>query len=253
MAHGQDGPTGLVLLHGSELGGWVWQRVLPRLRHPALAVDLPGRGEPAERRRRVRLDAHVAHVVDEVQRWPDADRVVLVLHSASGVLAPGVAAALGPRLAAVVFVAATVPEPGRAWVDLQPRVVRLITRVVYRLRPGGALSPRGETVKLLCADLDEQATALVLARRVPEPPGLLLDRVRGGELPVPVHVVTPTDDLALTPQAAARGAARLSSPVLHETPGGHLPMLGAPDALAALLDAIADDPSAAGERTAARS
>ena len=246
----EDGRTGLVLLHGSELGGWIWERVLLRLRSPALVVDLPGRGEPPERRRQVRLETHVAHVVDVVQQWSEVDRVVLVLHSASGVLAPGVAAALGPRLAAVVFVAATVPEPGRAWVDVQPRLVRLITRLVYRLRPGGALSPRGEARRLLCADLDEQATALVLSRRVPEPPGLLLDVVPREPLTVPAHVVTPTDDRALTPDAAARGAARLRSPVLHATPGGHLPMLGAPDALADLLDAIADDPSAT-ERPAA--
>ena len=242
--------TGLVLLHGSELGGWIWQRLLPLLRHPALVVDLPGRDSSAADLRALRLQGHVDHVVREVEGWTAADRIVLVVHSASGVLAPAVAGALATRIAAVVFVAATVPEPGRSFIDLQPLPARLLLQVLYRLRPAGTLSPRGETLRVMCADLDEQATALVLDRRVPEPRGLLADRVPTAELTVPVHVVTAADDRALSPQSQARGLARLSAPVLHEVPGGHLAMLAAPSPLAALLDQIAEDPGADGSSSA---
>ena len=244
------GQTGLVLLHGSELGGWIWERVVPQLRHPALALDLPGRSGSPRERRALTQRHHVDHVVDVVQRWPSAGPVVLVVHSASGVLAPAIAAALAPRVVAVVFVASVVPEHGRSWIDLQPLPARLLLRLLYRLRPAGVLSPRSEALRLLCTGLDQQATALVLDRRVPEPRGLLADTVVAPELTVPVQVITAVDDLALPASSRARDLVRLRrlarSPVVHEVPGGHLPMLGCPSELAGLLDRIADGPGQAG-------
>lgn len=240
------GQTGLVLLHGSELGGWVWERVVPRLRHPALALDLPGRSGPPRERAARALQELVDDVVDQVGRWTAVGPVVLVVHSASGVLAPAVAAALGPRLVAVVFVAASVPARGRSWVHLQPLPARVLLRLLYRLRPAGMLSPRAQVVRLLCAGLDDEATALVLDRRVPEPRALLFGPVTAPELTVPVHVVDAVDDLALSPSARARDQDRLAgltrSPVVHEVPGGHLPMLGCPSQVAELLDRIAGAP-----------
>jgi pimeloyl-ACP methyl ester carboxylesterase len=232
--------TGLVLLHGAELGAWVWQRVLPLLRSPALALDLPGRDGSAAERRSVRLEAAVQQVAETVAAWDGAERVVLVAHSFSGVLVPPLAAALGPRVAAVVLVGATVPEQGRSWLDLQPRSQRLLLRALYRVRPGGLLSPRSDTERLLCADLDSAATALVLERRVPEAPGVLRDPVPTAELPGPVHVVDLQDDAAVCPEVRAAGRARLADPVVHELAGGHLPMLGRPVELARLLDDIVD-------------
>jgi hypothetical protein len=40
--HSRD--LGVVLIHGSTLGGWLWERVVPHLSCPSIAVDLPGRG-----------------------------------------------------------------------------------------------------------------------------------------------------------------------------------------------------------------
>src|SRR5262245_7319889 len=39
---------GLVLLHGAMLARWIWERAVPRLARPALAVDFPGRGTVGE-------------------------------------------------------------------------------------------------------------------------------------------------------------------------------------------------------------
>jgi len=49
-------PIGFVLIHGSELGAWVWERTVPLLTRPTIAVDLPGRGSRPAERRSVTLD-----------------------------------------------------------------------------------------------------------------------------------------------------------------------------------------------------
>jgi hypothetical protein len=36
-------PTGVVLVHGGYHGAWCWDRLLPWLDVPTLAVDLPSR------------------------------------------------------------------------------------------------------------------------------------------------------------------------------------------------------------------
>ncbi len=274
-----DAQSGVVLLHGSELGSWIWQRVVPLLEAPAVAVDLPGRGAPPPERRRVTLEAAVQHVVRAAQELerdddrpddtrpddtrpddtrpddarPDGPRrdgggtgrqegrgLVLVAHSASGVLVPPVVAALGGRVRAVVLLATAVPEPGKSFVEQQPLVLRLFLRALYRVRPEGVLSPRGPVERSLCAGLDAESTALVLRHRVPEPPGILLGRPATAALPT-VHLVAGRGDGVLPLAAQTRGMARLApgQAVLHEVDGGHLAMLGAPAQVAALLDRIA--------------
>jgi pimeloyl-ACP methyl ester carboxylesterase len=236
-----DGRTGLVLIHGSELGSWLWDRLVPQAASPTLAVDLPGRGAHPADRRSVRPGDAVTSVVHDVNQWAEADRVVLVAHSFSGVLAPAIARALGSRVVAVVLVGASVPEPGRSWVDLLPRPQRLFLRVLYRLRPDGVLSPEGENRKALCNDLDESTTRWFLDRRVSEAPGLLLDPVPTADFPagLPVHYVRMLDDRTTTDPVRDRMISRVPGVVVHDLSGGHLPMLGQPQALADLLDQVA--------------
>jgi len=167
--------------------------------------------------------------------------VVLVAHSFSGVLVPAVVERLGRRVAAVVLVGAAVPKDGKGWVDLLPAPQRLLLRLLYRLRPGGALSPAGQNRNALCNDLDEETTALVLQRRVPEAPRLLLDPVTPAALPaaLPCHYLRLTEDRSITDEARRRMIERLPSVQVHDFPSGHLPMLGRPGELAAFLEGIA--------------
>jgi pimeloyl-ACP methyl ester carboxylesterase len=236
-----DGRTGLVLVHGSELGSWLWDRLVPQAASPTLAVDLPGRGAHPADRRSVRPGDAVTSVVHDVGRWAEADCVVLVAHSFSGVLAPAITRALGSRVVAVVLVGASVAQPGRSWVDLLPLAQRLFLRVLYRIRPDGVLSPEGENRKTLCNDLDEATSRWFLDRRVPEAPGLLLGPVPTAEFPpgLPVHYVRMLDDRTMTDAVRARMISRVPGAVVHDLVGGHLPMLGQPQALADLLDQVA--------------
>jgi pimeloyl-ACP methyl ester carboxylesterase len=236
-----SGTTGLVLLHGAELGAWIWDEVVASLRHPAVAVDLPGRGTRPARGRDVRLRDAVDAVVEDATTL-GTDRVVLVAHSFSGVLVPPAAHRLGDRVVAAVFVGATVPVEGRSWADLLPGPQRALFRILGRVRPDGVLSPASANRNSLCHDLAPTATERVLGDRVPEPPRLLLDPASPAALPrdVTPHVVRLTDDRAVTEAARDASEARLPGAQRHELDSGHLPMLGHPGQLAALLTTITD-------------
>ncbi len=237
-----DTKAGLVLIHGSELGAWLWQRLLPELDAPALAVDLPGRGRHPADRRGVRLQDAVVSVVDDIDGSP-LDEVVLVAHSFSGVLVPQIAQRLGDRVVGIVLVGASVPRPGKPWVAQLPVPQRLLLRGLYALRPAGLLSPEAMNRKTLCNDLDEDLTTWFLAQRVPEAPRLLLDPVPAATFPdgVPVHYVRLLQDHNLAPSAQDRLVALLPSPHVHDLDTGHLPMLSNPKALAGLLDDVANE------------
>lgn len=232
-------PVELVLIHGSELGGWLWDPLLAEMRRPALAVDLPGRGAEPAVRRALRL-GHAVEAVAVAVEEAGCHRVVVVAHSFAGVLVPGLAERFGDRLRAVVWLGATVPEQGKSWVDLLPSGQRRILRAMYRLRPAGMRSPRKESLRLLCNDLDEATAVDAMDRRVPEPPGYLLQPVEA-ELPrgMPAHYVRLLQDRAQGHDVRDASISRLHEPRIHDLDAGHLPMLSQPAALAALLEQIA--------------
>ena len=236
-----DHEVGFVLIHGSELGAWLWDRLVPLLRRPALAVDLPGRGSRPADRRSLSLEDAVDSVTKDVEAWA-VDRVILVAHSFSGILVPALATRLGDRVAGVVLVGASVPEEGKGWVDLQPPAQRAILRLLYRLRPGGMLSGRGANRRSLGNDLDKATTTMFLDRRVPEAPRLLLDPVSPVTIPaaIPRHYVRLLQDRSVSKAARERMIARLPGAQVHDLDSGHLPMLSRPDELSAILEGIAD-------------
>ena len=76
--------TNFVLVHGSWLGGWCWQRVTPRLTaagHTVLTPTLTGLGERSHLGGgAIDLALHIEDVA-RVLDWEDLRDVVLVGHS----------------------------------------------------------------------------------------------------------------------------------------------------------------------------
>ncbi len=109
--------TTFVLLHGGAAGAWIWKFTEEALRargHNVLTVTFTGF---AERRHlcstTTNVEMHVADVVNSLE-FHDITDCVLVAHSYSGTVAPGVVAAAGDRIRNVVYVDAVIAHGGEA-------------------------------------------------------------------------------------------------------------------------------------------
>jgi hypothetical protein len=106
----------LLFVHSPVVGPTTWTDTAEAMRrkgfHTAVA-DLTGAvaTEPFY----PVLAAAAAAAVDD-----GTDAVVVIGHSAAGALLPAVAAAVGQRTRAAVFVDAILPQPGRSWFDTAP-------------------------------------------------------------------------------------------------------------------------------------
>jgi pimeloyl-ACP methyl ester carboxylesterase len=229
---------GFVLLHGAMLGSWIWQRVEPRLTAPVLALDFPGRGSKAADVRTVTLGDVVGTVVADVEAWP-TDRLVLVAHSLGGIVAPAVISRLPRRVAHVVFVSAAVPLRGISYLDSLPRSQRVLLRFALLTQKRGLLSPAWATRRTLCNDLDEPTTKLVVHSLTREAPGMYSEPIPC-EVPdsMPTTYLKLTADHAFAPEVQDRMIARLHKPRVEQIDAGHLPMLGHPDEITTMLNAV---------------
>jgi pimeloyl-ACP methyl ester carboxylesterase len=102
----------VVLIHGGGATGAFWDRLVPLLTSPPLVVDLPGRRDRPGDLATLTVEREVASVVADIEASAVTDPLTLVAHSSGGLVVPGVAAALGGRVGAIVLNAALVPAEG---------------------------------------------------------------------------------------------------------------------------------------------
>src|SRR5687768_11354697 len=97
----------LVLLHGAGLGPWIWDRVMPHLTRPALAVP---RDEAA-----MTLEDRVSAIVSHL-----SERTILVGHSIAAMVAMVAAARRPQNVACVISVGGMVQESGKPFLSILP-------------------------------------------------------------------------------------------------------------------------------------
>ena len=114
---GEPETVTVVLIHGGGATARFWDRLLPHLSAEPLAVDLPGRRARPADLATLTVDQEVASVVADIEAAAAAGPVTLVAHSSGGLVVPGVVAALGGRVDAIVLNAALVPAEGGCGID----------------------------------------------------------------------------------------------------------------------------------------
>ena len=109
--------TTMVLVHGGGTTARFWDRLLPHLDRPVLAVNLPGRAGKDADLATLSVEQEVASVVADIEAAAIPGPIILIAHSSGGLVVPGVAASLPGRVSSVVLNAALVPTEGGCGID----------------------------------------------------------------------------------------------------------------------------------------
>jgi pimeloyl-ACP methyl ester carboxylesterase len=113
--------TDYVLVHGAWGGGHVYNRLAGELRdagHRVVIAALTGLGSRAdELSPAIELSRHIADVIEQIEA-AGFDRFVLAGHSYGGMVVTGVAAKLGARIDALVYIDAFLPADGQSLWDI---------------------------------------------------------------------------------------------------------------------------------------
>jgi hypothetical protein len=103
-----------VLIHGSSIGGWSWNKVKKLLEnsgHVVYTPDLPGHSmEPRVPAREITLDTYVSFVRNLINGIDE--KVILAGHSLGGAIITNVAEYAHDRINKLVYVCAIVPKNG---------------------------------------------------------------------------------------------------------------------------------------------
>jgi pimeloyl-ACP methyl ester carboxylesterase len=243
-----------VLIHGGAMSGAYWDLLIPHLRHPALAIDLPGRaGKPADPMT-LTVDDCVRSAVADVDAAGIED-VILVAHSSGGLFTPGVAAALGDRVRHIVLDAASVPPEGGLGLDsMKPsHRARVVEAMDHARRDGWVLqTPGPEAPDKVRVAYGGDPLPDDLIEFLSDPRRCVRDSMNFYFQPVswaavadvPITFVRHLRDRPSPPELQDELVARLRAmgrdPVVVEIDSGHVPAVTHPTELAAILDTIAD-------------
>ena len=233
-----------VLVHGAWHVASAWDGVIAELEkrgHTAEAVVLPGFGADADRGK-VTFAEMEAALVGAVEA--SEEPVVLVGHSAAGVLLQEAAGKVAGKLEAVVFHDAFLVPDGTSLSDALPPEIGKIFADAAAASPDNSLPvDEGFWRHVLLVGVPEAKATEIIAMMVPQPYSYYthkLDAASFASVTAPKFVLLATEDLSLPPGAWEGMATWLGSFQTVKIPGGHEVLLTDPAAVAEGLSQIAD-------------
>jgi pimeloyl-ACP methyl ester carboxylesterase len=224
----------IVLVHGAGNTAAVWQKVQPLLGFRSIAVNLPGRRDRVASIAEVTLEEAVLAVAADADPASN-DPLIIVGHSAGGILVPGLAAQWGERVAELVFLAGLCAPHGET-VDASVRpdgVAQLRSRLsdMRREYVNCMLDPDPGAIGMTAVD---ERTAMPI-----DSLNLMSQTVSWSGVPdVPRTFVRCLRDRVQTRQLQDKLISNCSASTVVDLDCGHTPALTAPADLADTLNAL---------------
>jgi pimeloyl-ACP methyl ester carboxylesterase len=222
-----------VLIPGAWHGGWCWQGVstiIEAKQHKVFAVTLTGLCEKSHLLGpTIDLKTHIMDVVNFI-KWRELRDVVLVAHSYSGMVVPGVAELMEEKISSITLVDAFYPKEGQRLVDLNPR-----SEAMRSAAEAGALSFPPISAELFRVNVNDRAWVDSLC--TPHPIRTLLDPIQltGARERIKHRRYIRSTDYPAAHFDKAMAEAGQAGWETFTIEGGHDLMLDLPEKLASLL------------------
>jgi pimeloyl-ACP methyl ester carboxylesterase len=226
-----------VLIHGSFVGGWIWQPTVEVLQQAGHAVYAPSADGCAERKGGLRAELSVTSVATEFAGllfYEDLADVTLVATSTGGMIAQAMAPLARDRIGRIVLVDTLMPMPGESIKD----IVRRPNAPPYNMTEFTRAPTREDMENGLFAELTGAIKSWAIERATPHP--LALSDARPGETDTfwtqswKASVVRCARS-PNPPEAHQRRTAETLNARYQEMDWAHYPMLTDPTGMAALL------------------
>jgi pimeloyl-ACP methyl ester carboxylesterase len=241
-ANGQSGGTTFLVAHGAWSAGWAWKKMHPLMSaagHRLVTPTYTGLGErehlasPAND-----LETHIADVL-AVIKYEDLRNFVLIGHSYGGMVATAVADRARDRIAQLIHLDAFVPRNGQSLLDLLPPQAREQMQAKVKAGDGWRVPPNPTP-----PDTSEADVQWIAERRLPQSFKCFETPVRLSDVAITLprsyiycKRIAPGDPFR---QFAERARSETGWRT-YEIDASHSPHVTAPDALAALLQAIVSE------------
>lgn len=228
--------TGFVFINGAGLSPSIWDEVMEKIDMPTLAIAYPERGN---KKKSVALtfDDYIDSATRQIATFP-AKKIILVGHSIGGVVMMRLAELLKGRVAGMIAVGATIPEPGGSFLSCLPQPQRTVMGLMLRL--AGTSVPESSIRKSLCSGLSDDQAQRIVDSFTPESRAFYTTPVQFSRPKVPAMYIVLTDDHEFTTPFQHSMAARMNAKTV-EIHGGHLSMISHADEVAAHITAFARD------------
>jgi len=240
--------TTFILIPGAGGEAWYWHLVVPRLRqrgHEAIAVELPAADDAAG------LPEYAQAVLAAIGERA-SEQVVLVAQSLAGFTAPLVCQRV--HVGMLVFVNAMIPRPHETPGEWFANPLLKQLRRAHDIREGRDPDAPFDPLTGFFHDVPQPVTDAAWARGAPaQSDTVFASQCNFEHWPdVPMRVLVSRDDRLFPAEFQQRLARERLGIDAEELPGGHLPALSQPDALASrllsYLDAAHDPVRGVGSR-----
>jgi len=236
--------TQFMLIHGAGHGAWCWDHVveaLERRGHTALATDQPGLGRDMTKDGEITWESTLSKLSADLLQLPG--EVILVGHSMGGTLTAQLTEMHPKRVAAAVYLAATLPGDGESCLS-SSREDSSTASLFFACDELGIDLEVALTLypMLLFGDCTDEVARESMSKLRPQPMSVFggsvsLTPEREGT--VPRYYIETLRDLVITPAHQREMVSRHSCERVFTLTTGHSPMLAAPEDVADILDEIA--------------
>jgi len=229
----------IVLIHGAGESGAAWRRVRDALVTPSVAIDLLGRGSNPSDLSQITLERVGARAAEDIESTTTGP-VILMAHSISGALTPGLVSQLGGRVQGVVHLAAVCAPPGvlplsTVSQDFVDQLLPTASALRSELR-GHSFSTTDDVLPDGLLPLSESGT---LARLDSIVLGCVVSTFDWRRSELPRTYVRTTRDRIYSQDGQRRLADAFDAQEVIELVSGHNPQHTMPEELASLLDDLA--------------